>query len=406
MRPALIGLACSAIALTAAVPAQAEQGVALLTGNRIATFDTATPTVITPRPITGLGASETVRGIDLRRSNGVIYAVAVTTGSVANSVVRTYTIEPSTGAASLVGATGSALAGAGDVPTGSDINPRGSDRIRLVNTNDENARINQDTGALAGNDTDLTPAATTQLIATAHDLNTDGAGATLYAIDRANSELAILGGVAGSPSPNGGAVTDLSPLGFTLNPANDGGFDISPSGAFYAALTDDTDDLTRLYRFSGGLPTAIGTIGDGTQEVLSLTFLPDPPAPPPSQPPPPAADTARPVVLIALAKSALPLARVARGFRYEFSCNEACTASATLGVPGKAKASATLARGSATLASAGKGRLHVRVTAAGRRAVANLRRAKRRRTKATLTTVVTDSAGNRTTVRKRLVLHR
>jgi hypothetical protein len=406
MRLARMAFFGCSLALFGAVPAQAEQGVALLSGNRIALFDSASPTVITPRPITGLAADDTVRGIDLRRSNGVIYAVAVSTGLVANSPLKTYTIDPGTGAASLVGGTGFALAGAGDVPTGSDVNPRGSDRIRLVNTNDENARFNQDTGALAGNDTDLTPAATTQLIGAAHDLNMDGAGATLYTIDRANSALAILGGVAGTPSPNGGVVTDLSPLGFTLHPTNDGGFDISPSGAFYAALTDDADDLTRLYRFNGGLPSRIGTIGDGTQEVLSLTFLPDPPAPPPPGPPPPPPDTTRPVVLLALAKSIVRVGAVRRGFRYEFSCNEACTAHATLSVPGRVRASATLARGSASLGAAGKGSLRVRATAAGRRAVGALRRSKRRRTRATLTTVVTDAAGNRTTVRQRLVLVR
>jgi Domain of unknown function (DUF4394) len=404
---ARIVLACCAIALVAATPARADQGVALLTGNRIAVFDTANPSVITTRTITGLGAGETVRGIDLRASNGVIYAVAVTTGSVANSVVRTYTVDPSTGAAGLLGATAGALAGAGDVPTGSDLNPRGSDRIRYTNTNDENARLNQDNGALAGNDTDLTPAATTTLIAAAHDRNTDGAGATLYVIDRNDSALAIMGGTAGTPSPNGGVVTDLVSLGFTLDPTSDGGFDITASGVFYAALTDNADDLTRLYRFNGGgLPVPIATIGDGTQQVLSLTVLPDPPAPPPSDPPPPAADTAHPVVLLALAKTTLRLAGIARGFAYEFSCNEACTARATLSVAGKVRASATLARGSATLASAGKGRLRVRATAAGRRAVAGLRRAKRRRTRATLTTVVTDAAGNRTTARKRILLVR
>jgi uncharacterized protein DUF4394 len=411
MRLARIASLCCALVPTGALaaPAHAEQGVALLTGNRIAVFDTASPTVITTRAVTGLGANETLRGVDLRLSNGVVYAVAVTTGSVANTVVRTYTIDPSSGAANPVGATGGALAGAGDVPTGWDVNPRGTDRIRYVNTNDENARINQDSGALAGNDTDITPAATSTLIAAAHDLNLDGAGSTLYAIDRANSALAVIGGIAGNPSANGGVATDLSPLGFSLDQSSDGGLDIAPSGTFYAALTNDADDLTRLYRFSGGgLPVPIGTIGDGSQEVLSLAVLPDAttPPPPPSGPTSPPPDTARPIVLIALAKSSLRLAGLARGFVYDFSCNEACTARATVSVPGKVKASATLARGSATLAAAGKARLRVKATASGRRAVAALRRTKRRRIRATLKTTVTDAAGNRTTASKRIVLLR
>ena len=47
-----------------------------------------------------------------------------------------------------------------------------------------------------------------------------------------------------------------------------------------------------------------------------------------------------------------------------------------------------------------------RRTFLGAAAVAGLRRAKRRRTKVTLATVVTDAAGNRTTVRRTLVLLR
>jgi Domain of unknown function (DUF4394) len=409
MRLARLASVCGALALTAAAaaPAHAEQGVALLSGNRITVFDAANPNAITTRPITGLGANETVRGIDLRASNGLIYALSVTTGSVANSVVRTYTIDPSTGAASLVGPTAGAIAGAGDVPTGIDVNPRGSDRIRYVNTNDENARINQDTGLLAGNDTDLTPSVTSTVIAVAYDLNLDGGTATEYAIDRNDSSLGIVGGIGGTPSANGGVVTDLSALGFTLSPTADGGFDIAPSGTFYAALTNSADNLTRLYRFTGAaLPVAIGTVGDGSEEVRSLTVLADPPAPPPPPPTPTAPDTTKPVVLIALTNTSLRLGALTRGFRYEFSCNEACTARASLSIPGKVRASATLARGSATLTAAGKGRLRIRATAAGKRALKALRRSKRRRIRATLATVVTDAAGNRTTVRKRLVLRR
>ena len=68
----------------------------------------------------------------------------------------TYTVNPDTGAASFVGQTAAALAGAADVPAGWDVNSTASDRTRYVNTNDENARINLDNGALAANDIDLT----------------------------------------------------------------------------------------------------------------------------------------------------------------------------------------------------------------------------------------------------------
>ena len=76
-------------------------------------------------------------------------------------------------------------------------------------------------------------------------------------------------------------VTDLAPLGFTLQAAQDGGFDISPSGNAYAALTS-ADFVTRLYAIT--LPTAvvatpaatdIGQIGLGNFEVRALAILDD-----------------------------------------------------------------------------------------------------------------------------------
>ena len=400
-RRLLLGVVtAAAVACAAATPARAERAFGILPGNQLITFDTASPTAVTQLAITGLGANQTVRGIDARISNGQLYVVTVTTGSAANSVMFTYTVNPDTGAASFVGQTAAALAGAADVPTGWDVNSTASDRTRYVNTNDENARINLDNGALAANDADLTPAATSTIIAAAYATN------TLYLIDRNDSVLARQGGVGAVPSANGGVVTDLAPLGFTLNAANDGGFDVSPSGALFAALTNAADNLTRLYTFTlAGEAVSVGLIGDGLTEVRSLTILPVPPGAPPAIQP----DRTSPVVLVALSRSSVRLGRLSRsGFAYEFSCNEACTATGSISadVPARKSRRTTLASGTATLAGAGKARLTVKATRAGRRAIRRLRRGKRRRVKARLTTVVKDSAGNSTTVRKRLTLTR
>lgn len=405
-----------AVALTAAAaaPAHADRALAVLPGNVLISFDTGSPGSITARPIVGLGANQTIRGIDVRPSNGVVVATAVTSGSAANSLMWTYVIDPDTGAATLVGATAGPLAGAGDWPTGWSVSPPTAispvERARYVNTNDENARINPDNGALAGNDTDLTPAATTTAIASAHDRNPDGAPATTYVIDRNDSALAMLGGVAGLPSPNGGVVSDVVSLGFVLSPAADGGLDMASDGTLYAALTAAADGQSRLYRVSTtGPATPIGPIGSGGQEVRSLAILPAPPQPPASPPsPPPAAspDVTRPVLLVALGQTSVRLSSLVRGFRYRFSCSEACTARATLSVRGRAAAAATIATGTARLAAAGKGRLRVRATRSGHRLIRRLRHAKRRRTRATLTTTATDAANNRTTVRKRITLRR
>jgi hypothetical protein len=276
-----------AAALLAASRAQAEEAVAVGPGNLLILFDTATPIMITTRSVTGLGANETIRGIDYRPVTGELIAGTVTTGSAANSKIFTYKIDHTTGAATFIGETAAAVPGAGDVPTGYDWIPfvsgaiSLSDRMRYVNTNDENARINPDNGALAAIDTDLTPAATTTIIGIAYSGNVAGStGSTLYVIDRNDSQIGIQGGINGTPSPNGGVVTDLAPLGFNLNQVRDGGFDITQGGTAFAALTNAATNLTGLYTLT--LPTAVtatpaatfvGIIGVGS-EIYSLTILP------------------------------------------------------------------------------------------------------------------------------------
>jgi hypothetical protein len=397
-----------AVALLAATPAlaRAARAVGVIAPNTLITFDTSSPGSGTFLPISGLGANHTVRGIDVRAADGQLYAVAVTTGSAANSVLSTYRVDPGTGAATFVGATAAALAGAADVPTGWDFNPV-VDRIRYVNTNDENARINPTDGALAANDTDLTPAATSTIVAAAYDRNQAGATATtLFAIDRNDSQLALQGGVNGTPSPNGGVIIDIGVLGFALSASADAGFDIAPSGIAYAALTSAADTLTRLYtvNLTTGAATAVGPLGIGASEVRSLAILPEPPAPPapPPTPPPPTPPDLRPPIVLAVAPQSARLGSVSRRrVAIQFSCNEACTASATLRL-----GRTVLARGSASLDEASVGRLRLQTTAAQRRAISRLQRSRTRRRAATLTLIFTDRAGNRRTLTRRLTLTR
>jgi hypothetical protein len=178
------------------------------------------------------------------------------------------------------------------VPTGYDFNPT-VDRIRFVNTNTENARLNPNNGALASNDTDLTPA-TAAIIAEAYDRSFDRQRlpappaaptnspipTTLFGINRADSTLVTQGGVNGTPSPDAGAINTVGALGFTLDPGADGGFDITPGaglGVAFASLTNDADDLTRLYtiNLATGAATAVGLIGTGTTPLRSVAVRPD-----------------------------------------------------------------------------------------------------------------------------------
>ena len=276
----IVGTASAAALVMAigAAPAHAEPAVALLPGNQLVSFDTATPGTISTVPVTGLGANQTLRCIDFRPTTGELMGVAVTTGSAANSVVFVYRIEPATGVATAVGASAAAIAGAADVPTGADFNPAISggfpiDRIRVVNTNDESVRMNPNNGTLAGNDTDLNPAATTDVTAVAYDRNTgQDTKTTLFAIDRNASTMSIIGGPdSSSPSANAGVTTDITPLGVALTAGSDAGLDITPAGTMFAALT--VGGVTGLYAFNPGT-TLVGAIGNGATQVYGLAIAP------------------------------------------------------------------------------------------------------------------------------------
>jgi hypothetical protein len=288
--PSLVFAASIVAALAVVPPAGAGEIIYGITpGNILIRFDSATPgTIAASAAVTGLGANETIRGIDFRPRTGQLYAVTVTTGSVANSVLKSYVINPLTAQATLVGATAVALAGAADLPSGVDFNPT-VDRIRYVNTNDENARLNPNNGSLAGNDTDLTPFATSDIIAEAYDRNFDrqtiaapannAIPTTLYGINRGSSTLVLQGSIDGTSSPNGGAITNVGPLGFFLHATHDGGFDIVPGSGpqrAFAALTDDNDGLTRLYtiNLATGAATSVGLIGNGLSQLYGIAIAP------------------------------------------------------------------------------------------------------------------------------------
>jgi Domain of unknown function (DUF4394)/FG-GAP-like repeat len=248
--------------------------------NTLLQFDSATPATITRTvAITGLATgSERVLGIDFRPRTGQLFAVTIPTGVPANGLLTTYRVNPHSGVATFVGLIPNIVPGAADVASGFDFNPT-VDRIRIVNVNDENFRVNPNNGALSGNDTNLNPSGR-QVIAESYDRNWNRAFATtvattLYGISRTlPSSLVLQGGLNGSPSPNGGQITTVGPLGVTLDAFSDAGFDIDAGGTAYAALT--AGGLTRLYsvNLTTGAATLVGTIGTGTTAVTGLTVVP------------------------------------------------------------------------------------------------------------------------------------
>ena len=246
-----------------------QQVLGLVQGtNSLVRFTTAAPgTVGTPLAVSGLSAGDTLKAIDYRPATGVLFGIAT---DATNAAVRTYTINPTTGVATVVGAqvTLPVPAMAWDL----NFNPT-VDRIRVVNDQDENVRLHPDFGTLAANDTDLTPG-TVAVDAVAYTNPFAGAtSTTLYALNQTTNSLATIGGLNGTPSPNGGLVTDVGPLGITFAGSTTA-FDIATNNAAYGVLRPAGGPLT-LYaiNLSTGAATSAGVVGDGSLALDDIAIV-------------------------------------------------------------------------------------------------------------------------------------
>jgi hypothetical protein len=235
--------------------------------NTLILFNSANPSaILSSIPITGLAAGEVVRGIDIRPVNGVLYGLATPDGITTQ--VRLYTINPTTGQASAVGA--AATVASGGNFWGMSFDPV-DDRVRVVNNGKTNARLHPDTGALAANDTALS-GVTFGVDAIAYDNQVAGAApATLYGIYFGTGDLVRIGGPEATPSPNEGAVTTIGPLGVPQAGNTPIGLDWAPAGNLVAAITAASGG-TGLYTIdtTTGSASLVGSIGDGTLSIDSL----------------------------------------------------------------------------------------------------------------------------------------
>lgn len=234
--------------------------------------------------VTGLGANERLKGIDIRPSTGQLYAVAVTSGS---NAARVLTINPQTGVATQVAASSTTLPAAQFF--GMSFAPGLPEAIRMISYNTgDNQRLNAVTGALISNDSLLSYVVTDPnafvppVIANIAYTNSaiDARATTLYAIDTrgANSVLARIGNVNDNgTSANFGNLTTIGSLGIT--PATViGGFDIQAgTGYAFAALsTNGTSSNLYLINLATGAASFMAPIGTSTTLVDGLAVTSNP----------------------------------------------------------------------------------------------------------------------------------
>lgn len=216
--------------------------------------------------ISGLQSNEQVRGIDFRPATGGLYAV----GSFNNL----YTIDTSSGAASLVGAGnfGQSMNGAS---FGFDFNPV-IDRIRLVSDVNQNLVINPNDGTstqvtdLFYASGDFNEGVDPNVVASAYTNSFAGASSTqLYGIDTSLDALVTQANSAGT----------LNTVGFLGIDMNDTAtFEISgSSGIAYGTIVnaDTSKSLFWTLDLSTGEAFTVGEIGGGAV-ITALASVPSP----------------------------------------------------------------------------------------------------------------------------------
>jgi hypothetical protein len=265
--------------------------VALTSAARVIRFAPATPnTLLTDVAVTGLQASESLLGLDLRPSDGKLYAVG--------SSGRLYALDATTGAvvqvAQLAAASGDDNPFAALTPGvahGLDFNPV-PDLLRVVSTAEDNLRIVPtartlstvaQTAGATFTDAALTPD-TADVVAAAYTNSFNGAAlTTLFVLDSTADALLRQGGPDGTPSPNAGALTTIGALGVAAE--GNIGFDIAGgrNGLALAAIRPSDSAVSSklysinlasgaaaLYPSSSGTPT-IGTEGT-TPQITNLAI--------------------------------------------------------------------------------------------------------------------------------------
>ncbi len=178
----------------------------LLDGNQLVTIplaDPSAPAVV--GTVSGLAAGESLLGIDIRPSTGILYGVS--------NLGRLYAIDPATAAGTFVSTlaadptdTTSPFAGLSGDEFGLDFNPTGPVALRLVSDAEQNLRVpNVATGATVTDTQLASPLGAADVVAAAYTNSFPGSTATqLLVIDTAANQLML------QTPPNDGV---LAPIG-------------------------------------------------------------------------------------------------------------------------------------------------------------------------------------------------
>ena len=234
------------------------------TGNQLVTFNPTNPgTFNSTAAITGLQGGETFVGLDYRVSNGSLIGLT--------NAGRVYTVNATTGAATLLSTASTTLNGTNFAP---DFNPV-VDQVRQLSDAQQNIVINVDNGNTTTQGNLNRPAFNVNAAAYINSV-AGSTTTTLYDIDTANNVLMIQ-----SPQ-NAGTLMPVGPLGVTASAVN--GFDIvgnnngttNTNTAFAALQVGSGAPGFYTINLSTGAATLVGTIG--VPAGTAITGLSSPPS--------------------------------------------------------------------------------------------------------------------------------
>lgn len=235
------------------------QVFALGANNSIYVIDPRTPDLPSATlAVTGLRTGETLIGMDFRPADGKLYLV----GNRMNQLGGLYTVDTSTGAATLLRNLGTIPAGA---LFGVDFNPV-PDRLRIVSDTENNYRCNVDDGAVITDGMLATEADGGSVVATAYTNNFSGTtSTTIFYLDALNNFLHT------AATPNTPTLTKVGTSGLGVTIAGDAGFDIAGghNGLALAAISTTAGAPSGLYNISltTGAATAV-TLASGSSNRI------------------------------------------------------------------------------------------------------------------------------------------
>lgn len=201
-------------------------------GSELVIGDTNNASRAARRQITGVNGG-TIVAVDIRPANGALYGLS--------SEDELYQINVGSGQATQIG---SAIAGIDGDRVAFDFNPT-VDRIRIIDSDGTSFRVNPNDGAVVGQDTEI--AGSAEIVGAAYTNNragTTGTATTLYGLDADGNRLVRIGGLNGTPSPNGGTVEVVGSVFTDL--AGELGFDIT--GGNVGFYVDSEDGDVRIFR--------------------------------------------------------------------------------------------------------------------------------------------------------------